>query len=305
MPTFACQSCGKLDAAVVFCLLCGARLCLCCDAALHGATAAAGLHPRALLCDACGSTTAALRYDAGFTLCAGCARRVAPAPTLFTQQYTGCPAPAELLRVISVEAPQRKEDFEAWLTNKLLHDGEEEDDLELTEGWDVAAETAKLEKMLADCHSTDHLENKMSPAASCQMHQPQPPVTGGVSAAAATLHLQPWQSINAGFPFCSTAVPMPLPESADFQDGRPPQQDASAKKREERERAKLRYNEKKKNRRFCKQVMYASRKARADTRKRVKGRFAKACNSHDDPKNETSPIHGDPSSTEEWETSTR
>uniref|UniRef100_A0A453Q9E1 CCT domain-containing protein n=1 Tax=Aegilops tauschii subsp. strangulata TaxID=200361 RepID=A0A453Q9E1_AEGTS len=60
------------------------------------------------------------------------------------------------------------------------------------------------------------------------------------------------------------------------------QQDPStiAKKREERDRAKQRYNEKKKNRKFCKQIMYASRKARADTRKRVKGRFAKASNEH-------------------------
>ncbi|XBH93891.1 hypothetical protein VPH35_084749 [Triticum aestivum] len=31
---------------------------------------------------------------------------------------------------------------------------------------------------------------------------------------------------------------------------------------------------------FCKQIMYASRKASADTRKRIKGRFAKATNEH-------------------------
>lgn len=47
-------------------------------------------------------------------------------------------------------------------------------------------------------------------------------------------------------------------------------------KRQERERAKLRYNEKKKNRSFCKHIMYASRKQTADTRVRIKGRFAKA-----------------------------
>ncbi|CAN1161178.1 Zinc finger protein CONSTANS-LIKE 12 [Linum perenne] len=43
-----------------------------------------------------------------------------------------------------------------------------------------------------------------------------------------------------------------------------------------RYQAKLRYNEKKKTRTFGKQIRYASRKARADTRKRVKGRFVKA-----------------------------
>ncbi|KAL3751960.1 hypothetical protein ACJRO7_012734 [Eucalyptus globulus] len=40
--------------------------------------------------------------------------------------------------------------------------------------------------------------------------------------------------------------------------------------------AMLRYKEKKKNRRYDKHIRYESRKARADTRKRVKGRFVKA-----------------------------
>ncbi|CAL1406890.1 unnamed protein product [Linum trigynum] len=56
-----------------------------------------------------------------------------------------------------------------------------------------------------------------------------------------------------------------------------------------RVQAKLRYNEKKKTRRFGKQIRYASRKARADTRKRVKGRFVKAGESYDyDPNTPTS-----------------
>ncbi|KAJ0721044.1 putative transcription factor C2C2-CO-like family [Helianthus annuus] len=42
--------------------------------------------------------------------------------------------------------------------------------------------------------------------------------------------------------------------------------------------AMLRYKEKKKNRRYDKHIRYESRKARADTRKRVKGRFVKANN---------------------------
>ncbi|XP_059664571.1 zinc finger protein CONSTANS-LIKE 12-like [Cornus florida] len=48
-----------------------------------------------------------------------------------------------------------------------------------------------------------------------------------------------------------------------------------------RDRAKMRYNEKKKTRIFGKQIRYASRKARADTRKRVKGRFVKAGEAYD------------------------
>ncbi|KAL6629314.1 hypothetical protein ACP70R_029079 [Stipagrostis hirtigluma subsp. patula] len=60
--------------------------------------------------------------------------------------------------------------------------------------------------------------------------------------------------------------------------------EARTKQREKRQQAKQRYNEKKKNRRFGKQIMYESRKARADTRNRVKGRFAKS-NSDQEPGN--------------------
>ncbi|KAK8717829.1 hypothetical protein V6N13_045083 [Hibiscus sabdariffa] len=52
--------------------------------------------------------------------------------------------------------------------------------------------------------------------------------------------------------------------------------------------AVMRYKEKKKTRKFEKQVRYASRKARADVRKRVKGRFVKAGGAYDyDPLNPT------------------
>ncbi|GAB4859472.1 hypothetical protein Ancab_010939 [Ancistrocladus abbreviatus] len=42
-----------------------------------------------------------------------------------------------------------------------------------------------------------------------------------------------------------------------------------------RDKAKMRYNEKKKTRTFGKQIRYASRKARADSRRREKGRFVR------------------------------
>ncbi|KAK2415202.1 zinc finger protein CONSTANS-LIKE [Trifolium repens] len=45
--------------------------------------------------------------------------------------------------------------------------------------------------------------------------------------------------------------------------------------------AMLRYKEKKKTRRFDKHIRYESRKARADTRKRVRGRFVKASDTND------------------------
>ncbi|XP_068667807.1 putative zinc finger protein CONSTANS-LIKE 11 [Aristolochia californica] len=48
-----------------------------------------------------------------------------------------------------------------------------------------------------------------------------------------------------------------------------------------RDRAKMRYKEKKKTRMFGKQIRYASRKVRADNRKRVKGRFVKVSEAYD------------------------
>ncbi|XP_066324640.1 zinc finger protein CONSTANS-LIKE 12-like isoform X2 [Miscanthus floridulus] len=55
--------------------------------------------------------------------------------------------------------------------------------------------------------------------------------------------------------------------------------EARTRLQEKREEAKQRYKDKRKNRRFGKQIMYVSRKARADTRNRVKGRFEKASTS--------------------------
>lgn len=55
-----------------------------------------------------------------------------------------------------------------------------------------------------------------------------------------------------------------------------------------RDSAVLRYKEKKKARKFEKKIRYASRKARADVRKRVKGRFVKAGDAYDyDPLSQT------------------
>ncbi|KAK1291810.1 Zinc finger protein CONSTANS-LIKE 10 [Acorus calamus] len=56
----------------------------------------------------------------------------------------------------------------------------------------------------------------------------------------------------------------------------------------DRNSAVMRYKEKKKMRKFDKKIRYASRKARADVRRRVKGRFVKAGEAYDyDPLSET------------------
>ncbi|KAL6861356.1 hypothetical protein ACP4OV_017056 [Aristida adscensionis] len=372
-PLYGCHLCTARDA-IVFCPVEAARLCLHCDAAVHGATALAGLHARAPLCDGCGAAPAALRCDAVLSLCAGCADRRGgggggggATRGAAVAQYTGCPSPAELVRILSVDAPPQQEDFDAWLADKLPHlfddhvvgvpqvqlpaadTGGIGDHQLLEDGFcggislaaagittscDVATAAAKLEKLLSDDGLEDDWSSHQNPApapapaaaaimsctaiepldvtllvvassssASCQPQPPPPPPPATASALLHSMHSSAADQLLldggagfGGFTFCGGGVPMAMPESTAGElppDGKPLQmtamaadkaaqdQSAIAKKREERERAKLRYNEKKKNRKFCKQIMYASRKARADTRKRVKGRFAKASTSDD------------------------
>ncbi|XP_019465187.1 PREDICTED: putative zinc finger protein CONSTANS-LIKE 11 isoform X2 [Lupinus angustifolius] len=116
------------------------------------------------------------------------------------------------------------------------------------------------------------------------------------------------ENINLGFHHgqVHSSMPLSLPNitgessTTDFQDcglppgfmtGEPPPWESilEASTPQAREKAKLRYFEKKKTRRFGKQIRYESRKARADTRKRVKGRFVKAGEEFDyDPRGEKS-----------------
>jgi hypothetical protein len=121
-PSFACTNCAT-QRAVVYCSADGARLCLECDSAVHGVSPVTTLHPRAPICDACGVARAEIRCQmAGnrSTLCGGCADRLAPPDgASIVEEYTGCPTPAEILRILSVDAPSSQEDFDAWLAEKL------------------------------------------------------------------------------------------------------------------------------------------------------------------------------------------
>ncbi|XP_044361565.1 zinc finger protein CONSTANS-LIKE 13 isoform X2 [Triticum aestivum] len=341
-PSFACTNCGT-ERAVVFCSADGARLCLECDGAVHRVNHVASLHPRAPICDACGVARAAIRCQmAGnrSALCGGCAERLAPPDGASdVEEYTGCPSPAEMLRILSVEAPSSQEDFDAWLAEKLPQIMQEVqiDDANGTttivgdqrgtssssfgcDDWNNACSTSGLEN--TNGQFVGH--HSAGPSLSFEQQQQLPPsichiLSSSFSCYNPSSSCQPvmtsttlLQSMGGndhhpsllldGFPtFCPSMPlmsPPPLPENGTgCHDANQPsqmlatdeqvaaahhQQDPStiAKKREERDRAKQRYNEKKKNRKFCKQIMYASRKARADTRKRVKGRFAKASNEH-------------------------
>jgi hypothetical protein len=65
---------------------------------------------------------------------------------------------------------------------------------------------------------------------------------------------------------------------------------------EDREARLMRYREKRKNRRFEKTIRYASRKAYAESRPRVKGRFAKRADNDADDAEAEAEAHAVPSS---------
>ncbi|KAI3718439.1 hypothetical protein L6452_19310 [Arctium lappa] len=103
-------------------------------------------------------------------------------------------------------------------------------------------------------------------------------------------------AMNLGFPTVHNNMSLSLSNitgessAADYQDcglspmfftGESPWESNFESSPQARDKAKMRYNEKKKTRTFGKQIRYASRKARADTRKRVKGRFVKAGEAYD------------------------
>ncbi|KAK9134081.1 hypothetical protein Scep_013609 [Stephania cephalantha] len=91
------------------------------------------------------------------------------------------------------------------------------------------------------------------------------------------------ESSGGDYQDCGVTSMLPMGESPRF----PPGTDNSLPSTG-RGSAVMRYKEKKKTRQFEKKIRYASRKARADTRKRVKGRFIKAGDTYDyDPLSQT------------------
>ncbi|KAF5177729.1 Zinc finger protein constans-like [Thalictrum thalictroides] len=114
-------------------------------------------------------------------------------------------------------------------------------------------------------------------------------VVQGVNSALSQVLPNPSCNMNLGFPIGQVNSSMSVSLSnlscessaADYQDcgvspvflqGESPwDANMETSSPQARDKAKMRYKEKKKNRTFGKQIRYASRKARADTRKRVKG----------------------------------
>ncbi|KAK8562566.1 hypothetical protein V6N12_010642 [Hibiscus sabdariffa] len=167
----------------------------------------------------------------------------------------------------------------------------------------VGTDCILMENTLSVTESDGHIENTVEASSSGQKEcVPFPsPQVGGLASMMASMTgnsncvlTNPGCNINLGYP--GGQIPSTMVRSlsniagenspADYQDcGLSPvfltgesswESNLEVSCPQARDKAKMRYKEKKKTRTFGKQIRYASRKARADTRKRVKGRFVKA-----------------------------
>ncbi|GMI74772.1 B-box domain protein 10, Constans like 12 [Hibiscus trionum] len=172
----------------------------------------------------------------------------------------------------------------------------------------VGTDCILMENTLSVTESDGHIENTLEASSSGQkecMPFPSPQV-GGLASMMASMTgnsncmlMNPGCNINLGYH--GGQIPSTMARSlsniagenspADYQDcglspvfltrESPWESNLEVSCPQARDKAKMRYNEKKKTRTFGKQIRYASRKARADTRKRVKGRFVKAGEAYD------------------------
>ncbi|KAL8144632.1 hypothetical protein AgCh_002994 [Apium graveolens] len=159
-----------------------------------------------------------------------------------------------------------------------------------------------LEKPVPIMESNNMIENTLETASSSQQdcitfQSPQvngPAMMQAMSNNASCMIMDPSCNNNIGFPFPTGPLSLTTiteeSKVTDYQDclspaflaGESPWESTlETSSPQARDKAKMRYNEKKKTRMFGKQIRYASRKARADTRKRVKGRFVKAGEAYD------------------------
>ncbi|XP_022762473.1 zinc finger protein CONSTANS-LIKE 12-like [Durio zibethinus] len=175
----------------------------------------------------------------------------------------------------------------------------------------VGTDCILMDKTLSVTESDGPIENTLEASAAGQkdcVPFPSSQVGGSASVIAAMtgtsnfMLINPGcnRNINLGYPVgqIPSTIALSLPSNvtgenspADYQDCRlspvfltgdsPWESNFEACCSQARDKAKMRYNEKKKTRTFGKQIRYASRKARADTRKRVKGRFVKAGEAYD------------------------
>ncbi|XP_078434034.1 zinc finger protein CONSTANS-LIKE 3-like [Wolffia australiana] len=286
-----CDSC-KSAAALLFCRADSAFLCRACDGKIHGANKLASRHERVWMCEVCEQAPAAVTCKAdAAALCLACdadihsanplARRhdrVPVVPFFDSPAARSADPPDDFLLKPSSDCthPSDGADAAAWHAQKIPADGKaaggeflfsEVDrflDLECASSMDdgcvvpvqpkIPASVAQIPPFIAPDGCPDYAAYSAVPSLSHSMSSSDVGVVPDMSSMA-----------DISNPYGVAGAPGMVVQA-------PPAQAAVGLDREARV---MRYREKRKNRRFEKTIRYASRKAYAETRPRIKGRFAK------------------------------
>nr|GLL42611.1 zinc finger protein CONSTANS-LIKE 13-like isoform X2 [Ipomoea trifida] len=283
-----CDFCGYCTA-VLYCTADSAKLCLSCDREVHSTNQLFTKHTRSLLCDACDSSPASIfcSTDAA-VLCHTCTWE-SHSPALSpvhdcrpVEGFSGRPSLRELLSVLGFENVSKKSllsgddadndeylDYLVWDTPSVVASvddysvplpknqnaacGQHKDDILCQAiGFQGDTDTSKFgEQGIASSLFGGFVETN------CLV--PDKNSDTGYGSVLATDHSK-GKSQHSSITDTQQVLPRVAPRELNSQ---------------ERETAITRYKEKRKTRRFEKQIRYESRKARAESRARIKGRFAK------------------------------
>nr|ACS94258.1 CONSTANS-like protein [Phalaenopsis hybrid cultivar] len=274
-----CDGCkGPAAAAVLFCRADAAFLCATCDARVHGANKLASRHERVWLCEVCEQAPAAVTCKAdAAALCSACDADI----------HTANPLASRHQRVPVVplfESPVPDPD--------LLYDADDgEEDSAGAASWILPApakDTVQGIMKSADCFADVHpyLDLEYASSVEAGIYQSDSVVPAGAGASSGLIMLDfgkskpKTHSYTISHSMSSSEVAVvpdgggsALADVSNCAGGSGGMGERSAMM--DREARVMRYREKRKNRRFEKTIRYASRKAYAETRPRIKGRFAK------------------------------
>ncbi|KAK6158691.1 hypothetical protein DH2020_006005 [Rehmannia glutinosa] len=285
-----CDSC-KTTSATVFCRADSAFLCVTCDAKIHAANKLASRHGRVWVCEVCEQAPAAVTCKAdAAALCATCDRDIHSANPL-ARRHERLPIVPFYDAASAAKSSSATEEF-----------SEEEAE---AASWLLPNPNSKLDEESGspEYKSAEYLFSDMDPYLDLDLisgeQKPHHIATDDQQKQYSSDRVVPVQSKNEygsgqypgpvvdGFPTYEMDYPV---SSSSLDVGIVPDQNAMADvsdslcKNEavpvpvsgmDREARVLRYREKRKNRKFEKTIRYASRKAYAETRPRIKGRFAK------------------------------
>ncbi|CAN7136913.1 unnamed protein product [Brassica rapa subsp. narinosa] len=269
MASRPCDSC-RSAAATLFCRADAAFLCGECDGKIHTANKLASRHERVLLCQVCEQSPAHVTCKAdAAALCVTCDRDIHSANPLSRRHervpvtpFYDAPSNAD----VSMEAA-------SWL---LHNPSVKEGGVEIPKLFADLDYSGVDPKMEASENSSGN--DGVVPVQTRALFLSEDYFNFDISASKTTFP-HGFSCINQTVSSTSLDVPLVPEGGAVVEMSRTTATPALQLSPAEREARVLRYREKRKNRKFEKTIRYASRKAYAEVRPRIKGRFAKRTDS--------------------------